>query len=500
MAKPVGPICNLDCAYCYYLAKERLYPGSKWRMGPATLDEFVRQYIDAQPAAAGEIVFGWQGGEPTLLEREFFEEVVRLQQRLPAAGPAMLEHTANQWRQARRCLVRLVQAPRIPGRHLVGRTGRSARPLSPRQTRPAHLRGCLARARARSSGTRSIITCWWWCTGTMAIMAAACIGSFARPACGICNSSRWSSRWPQQHGRPIRSPRILVSPRSVLPEQWGEFLVSIFDEWVHRDVGQVFVQIFDESLASWLGREPSLCVFRRRCGRALAIEHNGDVYSCDHFVEPEYRLGNIHELPLVQLAESPRQRQFGEAKEATLPEYCRQCDVRFACHGECPKNRILHTPEGEPGLNYLRGGYQQFFRHIDPAMRAMAAEVRRRASARRRHASHASRTTSGRRSQASGPIRRRPSDPARNDPCPAARPQVQTLLPGPLAAASGWRQPAGIPGVHAERRYTASAGRIGTGKLPAGSPAARHAAHTARLVLPVAAGAFKGTGAFVAVF
>jgi uncharacterized protein len=171
-------------------------------------------------------------------------------------------------------------------------------------------------------------------------------------------------------------PASLVSPRSVLPEQFGEFLTSVFDEWLRRDVGRVFVQIFDEALAAWLGRESSLCVFRRQCGRALAIEHNGDVYSCDHFVEPAYRLGNIHELPIIELADSPRQRQFGRNKEASLPRYCRECDVRFACHGECPKNRILHTPEGEAGLNYLCAGYQRFFRHIDPVMRAMAAEVR----------------------------------------------------------------------------------------------------------------------------
>lgn len=168
----------------------------------------------------------------------------------------------------------------------------------------------------------------------------------------------------------------MVSSRSVLPEQFGEFLVAVFDEWVKRDVGKVFVQIFDQALSAWVGVEPSLCVFRKQCGRALAIEHNGDLYSCDHYVEPEYKLGNIHELPIVELASSERQIAFGEAKESTLPAYCRECEVRFVCNGECPKNRFIETPDGEPGLNYLCAGYRRFFNHIDPVMKLMADEVK----------------------------------------------------------------------------------------------------------------------------
>jgi uncharacterized protein len=167
----------------------------------------------------------------------------------------------------------------------------------------------------------------------------------------------------------------LVSSRSVRPEQFGNFLVQVFDEWLRRDVGKVFVQIFDQALSAWMGMEPSLCVFRKECGRALAIEHNGDVYSCDHFVEPDHKLGNIFDLPLVERANSDRQLKFGADKKSTLPQYCRECEVQFACNGECPKNRFIETPSGEAGLNYLCAGYRKFFNHIDPIMRLMAEEV-----------------------------------------------------------------------------------------------------------------------------
>ena len=160
-----------------------------------------------------------------------------------------------------------------------------------------------------------------------------------------------------------------VTERSVAPEQWGRFLIGVFDEWIRRDVGTVFVQMFDAALASWAGVPPAMCVFNETCGSALALEHNGDVYSCDHFVEPKHLLGNIQKVHMLQLITSEEQRRFGLAKRDTLPRYCRDCSVRFACHGECPKNRFLTTPDGEPGLNYLCAGYKAFFTHIDRPMR-----------------------------------------------------------------------------------------------------------------------------------
>ncbi|MEO1664028.1 MAG: SPASM domain-containing protein, partial [Chloroflexota bacterium] len=169
-----------------------------------------------------------------------------------------------------------------------------------------------------------------------------------------------------------------VTDRSVGAEQYGQFLISIFDEWVRHDVGRVFVQIFDVALAAWTGNSPGLCIFEETCGTALEMEHNGDVYSCDHYVEPAYKLGNIMEIPLTEIVAMDKQREFGLAKRDTLPDYCLQCDVRFVCNGGCPKNRIIDTPTGDPGLNYLCAGYKAFFTHIDEPMRLMADELAHR--------------------------------------------------------------------------------------------------------------------------
>ncbi|RYD46568.1 MAG: SPASM domain-containing protein, partial [Sphingomonadales bacterium] len=174
---------------------------------------------------------------------------------------------------------------------------------------------------------------------------------------------------PPAHEKQARSP---VTDWSVLSADYGTFLATIFDEWVRRDVGRTFVQMFDVSLGLWAGMDASLCVFRETCGEALAVEHNGDVYSCDHYVYPEYRLGNLRDLPLAEMVASPQQVKFGTDKRDALPQYCRECDVRFACNGECPKHRFVRTPNGEWGLNYLCAGYKTFFHHIDPYMKTMA--------------------------------------------------------------------------------------------------------------------------------
>ena len=167
-----------------------------------------------------------------------------------------------------------------------------------------------------------------------------------------------------------------VSPWSVQPEPYGDFLITIFDQWVRHDVGRVFVQMFDVQLGIWLGMPSSLCVFGETCGNAVAMEHNGDLYSCDHYVYPQYKLGTVMEMGMREMLDSPQQRSFGMDKRDTLPKYCRECDVRFACNGECPKHRFTLTPDGEPGLNYLCAGYKKFFRHIDPYMQMMANLLR----------------------------------------------------------------------------------------------------------------------------
>ena len=174
------------------------------------------------------------------------------------------------------------------------------------------------------------------------------------------------------HTRPLyKQEGSLVTERTVTSEQWGQFLIAIFDEWVRHDVGDVFVQLFESALASWMGLPPSLCIFAKTCGNALALEHNGDLYSCDHFVEPKFLLGNIKDQHLLELVASDRQRQFGNAKQDSLPRYCRECEEKLACNGECPRNRFIETPDGEAGLNYLCAGYKVFFKHIDRPMKLM---------------------------------------------------------------------------------------------------------------------------------
>ena len=214
----------------------------------------------------------------------------------------------------------------------------------------------------------------------------------------------------------------LVSSRSVAPGQFGQFLIDVFDEWVRRDVGRVFVQVFDQALGAWCGMEPTLCVFRKQCGRALVMEHNGDIFSCDHFVDPAHKLGNLNDVPLVELANSAAQQRFGSEKELALPKSCRDCDVGFACNGECPKNRFAHTQDGEPGLNYLCAGYRAFFRHIDRPMKLMAAEIKqRRPAANVMYRLSAEGREKKTKPATGGTARTGPPtghQPGRNDPCP----------------------------------------------------------------------------------
>lgn len=406
MSKPIGPICNLDCEYCYYLHKEDLYPGTRsWRMSERTLETYIRQYIEAQPAAAGEITFAWQGGEPTLLGVEFFQHVVRLQQQFAPPGKkivntlqtngVLLDEVWVEFFREHEFLIGLsIDGPaELHDRYRYDKKGRPTfeavlRALNLLKRHQVDFNALVVVNRHNGDHGRRVYT-YLRDNGVrylqfIPIVERAGMGAHAEvvgnPVSRMSNDAdtesvvRSTSGAEPTEGKPGFTH--LVSSRSVLPEQFGRFLCEVFDEWVTRDVGTVFVQIFDQALSAWLGMEPSLCVFRKTCGRALAIEHNGDLYSCDHFVEPEYRLGNIHELPIIEMAGSARQQAFGEAKQTTLPRYCRQCEVRFACNGECPKNRFIQTPDGEPGLNYLCAGYRAFFNHIDPVMQQMAAQLR----------------------------------------------------------------------------------------------------------------------------
>lgn len=427
MSKPIGPICNLDCEYCYYLHKEELYPGTaSWRMGEATLETYIRQYIDAQPAGVEEITFAWQGGEPTLLGVEFFRRAVEIQRKHRPAGArianalqtngVLLDDEWAEFFKENGFLIGLsIDGPaELHDRYRYDKKGaptfhKVLHALQLLRRHGVEFNALVVVNRHNGDHGRRVYTY----LRDNGVRFLQFIPIVERAGVGV------------HAEEPADDP---VSSRSVRPEQFGEFLVAVFDEWVRRDVGRVFVQIFDQALSAWMGLEPSLCVFRKQCGRALALEHNGDVYSCDHYVEPEYRLGNIHELPIVELANSDRQRAFGADKEATLPAYCRACEVRFACNGECPKNRFISTPDGEAGLNYLCAGYRRFFNHIDPAMKLMVAELRAgrpAANAMRllkERETRPARQNARRRAAGEGANARPPAvrsaPPGRNDACP----------------------------------------------------------------------------------
>ena len=369
MIKPRGAVCNLDCEYCFYLGKQSLYPASNLRMSNGLLEEFTRQYISAQ--SVPEVTFAWQGGEPTLMGLDFFSRAVDLQRRYRRPGMRILNSIQTNGTLLDDDWCAFFQAHdflagvSLDGPHELHdayrRDGRG-KPTFDRVMAGAHL--------LQKHEVDFNVLC---CVHAANAEHPSEVYRFLRDEVGAqfiqfipiverANSTGF------QEGRK-------TTDRSVTGHQYGQFLISVFDEWVRRDVGRVFVQIFDVSLATWVGQPAGLCVFSPTCGTALAIEHNGDLYACDHYVEPRYLLGNIMASPLEELAGSVKQRQFGLAKKVSLPAVCQDCDVRFACNGGCPKNRLLPTADGDAGLNYLCAGYQAFFHHIHQPMRFMAAEL-----------------------------------------------------------------------------------------------------------------------------
>jgi uncharacterized protein len=452
IAKPIGPICNLRCAYCFYLKKENLYPkGEQWKMPDETVEAYVRQYIEAQPEVVEEIDFAFQGGEPTLMGLEFFRRVVELQKQHTPPGKrihnslqtngVLLDDEWCAFLREHNFLVGLsIDGPvNLHNKYRRDAQGRGTFDQVTRAMRRLFRHGvefnalvCVSRANGdhplrvyrflRDAGIQFI----------QFIPIVEPLGDVPAEG-GPADAKRdaTSESKPEakpeskpdaksqskpdakSQSKPEARPESLVSPRSVLPRQFGRFLIGVFDEWVERDVGRVFVRDFDQALAAWTGVGASLCVYTKECGRATAIEHNGDLYSCDHFVDPEHKLGNIHEAPIAELANLPRQEQFGRDKWEKLPGCCRRCDVLFACHGACPKDRFLRSPDGEPGLNYLCEGYRTFFGHVDPYMKFMADELRAgRPAAGIMHRLRAERQRA--REEGSGDGRR----VRRNDPCP----------------------------------------------------------------------------------
>jgi len=380
MTKPIGPICNLDCKYCFYLEKENLYPNTRhWEMPPDILERYIQQYIAAQPLE--EVHFAWQGGEPTLLGVDFFRTVVHLQSKYSngkaihnalQTNATLLDDEWGEFLARHQFLVGVsIDGPRELHDHY--RVDKGNAPTFDRV-----MRGLAILKRHKVDfNTLTVVHRHNSAYPLEVYRFLREIGSGFMQFIPVVERATAD---PAPDGLVLIQPSFdkpaQVTDWSVEPRAYGNFLVRIFDEWVKRDVGRYFVQIFDVALESWLGLDPSLCIFRKRCGSALAMEHTGDLYSCDHFVYPEHKLGNITQTSLNQLVHSDRQKAFGNDKHDLLPRMCRECEVRFACNGECPKHRFLTTPDGEPGLNYLCAGYKYFFNHIDPHMRFMAAELR----------------------------------------------------------------------------------------------------------------------------
>ncbi len=370
LAKPTGAICNLDCSYCFFLSKEMLYPGSRFRMGDELLDSYLRQLIQAHQVP--EVTVAWQGGEPTLMGLDFFRRSIEIQKKYARHG-MKIENTIqtngtlidDEWAaffKEHNFLVGIsIDGPReLHDRYRADKSG------APTFDRVMRGLGYLQRHGVEYNALTSIHS------------ANAAhpleVYRFLRDE-GRARFIQFIPIVERLHQGGVPSSDR-VTDRSVTAEEYGEFLVAVFEEWVRHDVGGVYVQMFDVALANWYGEPSGLCVFSPTCGTALAMEHNGDIYSCDHFVEPRHRLGNILEKPLVELVGSDQQVKFGRDKLDALPGYCHKCEVRFTCHGGCPKDRFIRAPDGESGLNYLCAGYKRFFRRVDRPMRLMAELLR----------------------------------------------------------------------------------------------------------------------------
>jgi uncharacterized protein len=371
MAKPTGSACNLSCDYCFFRKKEKLYPGSNFRMSDEVHEAYVRQLFEGHQVP--QVTVAWQGGEPTLMGLDFFRRSKELQQKYAKPG-TRIESTFqtngillnDEWCQffhENNFLIGLsLDGPRelhdfyrkdMGGHGTFDRVERTARLLKKHKVEFNIL--CTV----NSKNADHPLDVYRYFRDTLDAQYIQLIPIVERD-----NESGF------QEGNK-------VTDRSVRPDQWGRFLIEIFDEWVKRDVGRTFVLNFDGALAGWLDMAGTVCIFGPTCGEGMALEHNGDLYSCDHFVEPNHYLGNILKTPMIELVASDKQRKFGQDKRDTLPRHCRQCEVVHICNGECPKNRLLKTPDGEQGLNYLCEGYKAFFKHADKPMRIMAQLIGR---------------------------------------------------------------------------------------------------------------------------
>lgn len=381
MCKPIGPICNLDCTYCYYLEKEALYPDERrWRMRDDELESYVRNYIASQPGV-GEIEFAWQGGEPALMGRAFFERAVALQERHRPPGVRIRNalQTNGTLLDDDFCAF-LAKAGFLVGLSCDGPADLHDANRLDKGGQGSHHRVVAAADRLRRHNVEYNILCTVNRANSreplrvyrfLCELGAPCIQF-------IPLVERWSDRGEGDAPGLAKAPQVEpamaggVTPFSVRPADYGRFMNSIFDYWVRHDVGRVFVQMFDIQLAQVCGQPGGLCVFSETCGRGLVMEHNGDIYSCDHYVYDEYRLGNAYQQPIAEMVESPRQERFGNDKRDALTRQCRECPYLRQCWGGCPKQRFARDRYGEDGLSYLCPGYQAFFQHTRPYFERMA--------------------------------------------------------------------------------------------------------------------------------
>ncbi|WP_044126104.1 anaerobic sulfatase-maturation protein [Segatella buccae] len=375
LAKPVGASCNLRCKYCYYLEKSHLYRNAPARvMSDELLERFVQEYIQAQTMS--QVLFTWHGGEPLMRPLSFYRKAVALQEKyafgrqidntIQTNGTLLTDEWCEFFKEHNWLVGISIDGPQEF--HDEYRRTASDKPSWQKVMRGIRLLrkhgvewNAMAVVNDFNAGYPLEFYHFFKEMGAKYIQFAPVVERMAAHSDG-------------RHLATLVDQECPVADFSVSPAQWGDFLCAIFDEWVRHDVGQTYVEIFDCTLANWVGERPGICVYAKECGHAGVMEFNGDVYSCDHFVFPEYKLGNIRDKTLVEMLYGEQQRQFSCLKHASLPKQCKECEWEFACHGECPKNRFVNDRYGNPGLNYLCSGYRHFYEHVAPYMDFMKKE------------------------------------------------------------------------------------------------------------------------------
>ncbi|MBI9043605.1 MAG: anaerobic sulfatase maturase [Anaerolineaceae bacterium] len=370
MLKPCGSICNLNCDYCYFLSKKKLYPGSSFRMTDETLEVFTSQYIQAQ--SVPEVTFAWQGGEPTLMGLEFYKKALEFQNEHSKSGlrilntmqtnGTLLDDAWCEFFKENNFLIGIsLDGPaelHNAYRRDVSRNPSFSKVMTGIELLKKHAVDFNILSTVHAANQDHPLEVYYFLRDEIETAFIQFI-----PIVELNNKSGY------QKGNKLTN-------RSVDSRAFGQFLITVYDEWIKHDVGSVFIQHFDSALGNWLGSMGGLCVFNPVCGSGLALEHNGDLYACDHYVEPKFKLGNINKRELIDLVAVHKQYQFGMNKLQLLPKTCLSCEVRFACHGGCLKNRIRQTEDAEHGLNYLCEGYKLFFNHINESMKNMVDLIR----------------------------------------------------------------------------------------------------------------------------